>query len=140
MSLASKRFVEELSKLIGRGITVVTIEGRRFSGRLEGFTVEGLDVCLSDARSSDGSLYPKLFVRGGQIAYMYSSEKPLELKALAERLERVFPKMVKYYEDQGVIIVMNKVKVTEQGVVEGSGPIAERAQKVYEEFMKEIAG
>jgi len=140
MSLASRRFVEELSKLIGRSITVVTIEGRSFSGKLEGFTLENLDVCLSDAKSSDGLLFPKLFVRGGQIAHIYSSEKPLELKALAERLERVFPKMVKYYEDQGVIVVMNKVRVTEQGIVEGSGPIAERVQKVYEEFIREISG
>jgi hypothetical protein len=34
---------------------------------------------------------------------------------------------------------MEKVKVTEKGVVEGSGPIAERVQRVYSLFTKEAA-
>ncbi|MCK4669039.1 Lsm family RNA-binding protein, partial [Candidatus Bathyarchaeota archaeon] len=40
----------------------------------------------------------------------------------------------------GFIWVMNKVKVTEKGVVEGSGLAADRVQKVYEHFMGEIKG
>jgi hypothetical protein len=48
--------------------------------------------------------------------------------------------MVKLYEDKGFIWVMEKVKVTEKGVVEGSGPAAERVQKVYEQFISEIKG
>jgi hypothetical protein len=33
---------------------------------------------------------------------------------------------------------MEKVKVTEKGVIEGTGPAAERVQKVYEQFLSEI--
>ena len=47
--------------------------------------------------------------------------------------------MIKLYEDKGFIWVMEKIKVTEKGVVEGSGPIAERAQRVYGWFAKEAA-
>jgi hypothetical protein len=68
---------------------------------------------------------------------MSSTEKPFDLKSLATRLEKVFPTMVKLYEDKGFIWVMDKVKLTEKGVVEGSGPAAERVQKVYETFMSE---
>jgi len=32
---------------------------------------------------------------------------------------------------------MDKVKLTERGVVEGSGPAAERVQKVYALFMSD---
>jgi hypothetical protein len=48
--------------------------------------------------------------------------------------------MVKLYEDKGFIWVMDKVKVTEKGVVEGSGPAAERVEKVYAQFIGEMKG
>jgi hypothetical protein len=32
---------------------------------------------------------------------------------------------------------MEKIRVTEKGIIEGSGPAAERVQKVYDEFMKD---
>jgi hypothetical protein len=32
---------------------------------------------------------------------------------------------------------MDKIKVTENGVVEGTGPAAERIQKVYDLFLSE---
>ena len=64
-------------------------------------------------------------------------EKPFDLKALSERLEKVFPTMIKLYEDQGFIWVMDKIKLTEKGVVEGSGPAAERVQKIFDLFLKE---
>jgi hypothetical protein len=58
---------------------------------------------------------------------------------LAERIERVFPKMVQYNEEAGVIIVMNRIRVTENGVVEGSGLAAEKVSEIYNEFVKEIS-
>ena len=62
------------------------------------------------------------------------------MRALADRLEKVFPTLVKLYEDKGFIWVMDKIKVTEKGVVEGSGPAAERVQKVFSQFMSEVRG
>jgi hypothetical protein len=35
---------------------------------------------------------------------------------------------------------MEKVKVTEKGVIEGSGPAAERVQRVYDQFLSEVKG
>ena len=39
--------------------------------------------------------------------------------------------MVKLHEDEGCIWVMDKVKLTKKGVVEGYGSAAERAKIVY---------
>jgi hypothetical protein len=47
--------------------------------------------------------------------------------------------MVKTVEEAGVIVVMDKIRITEKGIIEGSGPAAERVQRVYDEFMKERA-
>ena len=65
-------------------------------------------------------------------------EKSFNLKALAEWLEKVFPRLISLYEDQGFIWVMGKIKITENGVVEGTGPAAERVQKVYDQFLSEM--
>ncbi len=80
----------------------------------------------------------RLVLNGAVVMSISSAEKPFDLKALAGRLEKVFPTMVKLYEDKGFIWVMDKVKLTEKGVVEGSGPAADRVQKVYDTFMSEV--
>jgi hypothetical protein len=45
--------------------------------------------------------------------------------------------MVKMVEGAGVILVMDKIRLSENGIIEGSGPAAERVQRVYEEFVKD---
>jgi hypothetical protein len=92
---------------------------------------------LSEAKDDKGTYLHRVFLNGSIIAQIFTVEKPFDLKALSERLEKVFPTMVRLYEDKGFIWVMDKVKVTEKGVVEGSGPAAERVQKVYDLFTKE---
>jgi hypothetical protein len=81
-----------------------------------------------------------VFLNGNNVAQILAVEKPFDLKALAGRLEKVFPTMIKLYEDKGFIWVMDKVKVTEKGVIEGSGPAAERVEKVFALFMGEAKG
>jgi len=44
---------------------------------------------------------------------------------------------VRFYPEAGVIVVMDKIRVDETGVIEGSGPAAERVQSIYERFIKE---
>jgi hypothetical protein len=98
-----------------------------------------MSLSLSEAKDEKGTQTHKVFLNGSIIAQIFTIEKPFDLKALSTRLEKVFPTMIKLYEDKGFIWVMEKVKVTEKGVVEGSGPIAERAQRVYDLFTKEAA-
>ena len=71
---------------------------------------------------------------------IFSSVKPFNLQALGDRLERVFPRMVKISEGAGIIVVMDRIRVSEKGILEGVGPAAERVQKVYDEFIREHTG
>jgi small nuclear ribonucleoprotein (snRNP)-like protein len=139
MSLAERKFREELSSLLQKTVTVHTTFGKNYVGTLTGIDVNTMSICLSDVKNEKGMSVHKLFINGQAILQIYSVEKPFNLNSLAERLERVFPKMVKVIEEAGVIVVMNKIRVTEKGIIEGSGPAAERVQKVYEEFIKEHA-
>ncbi|MBS7605448.1 MAG: Lsm family RNA-binding protein [Candidatus Bathyarchaeia archaeon] len=140
MSSVERRFITEISLLIDKPVSVITIDGKMYSGVLIGIDPSSLSLCLSDARDDKGRIIPKLVISGSRVAEIFSAEKPFDLKGLAERLERVFPKMVRLYEKEGFIWVMDKIKVTQDGVVEGTGPAAERVQKIYEQFVRETKG
>jgi small nuclear ribonucleoprotein (snRNP)-like protein len=137
LSVAQRKFFGEIAALLDKMVMVITIDGKNYNGTLAGINPETLSLCLSDAKDEKGTYLHRVFLNGSIIAQIFTVERPFDLKALAERLEKVFPTMVRLYEDQGFIWVMDKIKVTEKGVVEGTGPAAERVQKVYDLFLKE---
>jgi small nuclear ribonucleoprotein (snRNP)-like protein len=139
MSVAKRKFFGEIGALVDKSVMVITVNGKEYRGTLSGIDPDNLSLSLSEAKDEKGKQTHKVFLNGSIIAEIFTIEKPFDLKALSERLEKVFPTMIKLYEDKGFIWVMEKIKVTEKGVVEGSGPIAERAQRVYDLFTKEAA-
>jgi len=139
LSTAQRKFFGEIAALLDKTVMVVTMDGKKYSGTLAGINPETLSLCLSEAKDAKGTSLHRVFLNGSIIAQIFTVEKPFDLKSLSERLGKVFPTMVKLYEDKGFIWVMDKIKVTEKGVVEGAGPAAERVQKVYDLFIKEAA-
>ena len=139
MSVSKRKFFGEIGALVNKTVMVITVNGKKYSGTLSGIDPESMSLSLSEAKDEKGTQRHKVFLNGSIIAQIFTIEKPFDLKALSTRLEKVFPTMIKLYEDEGFIWVMEKIKVTEKGVVEGSGPIAERAQRVYDLFTKEAA-
>ncbi len=138
MSLAQRKYFTEIQALVDKTVIVTTTLSKTFTGMLVGINPDNMSLCLSDAKDETGKVANRVFLNGSTVAQILATEKPFDLKALAGRLEKVFPTMVKLYEDKGFIWVMDKVKLTERGVVEGSGPAAERVQKVYDQFMSEF--
>jgi small nuclear ribonucleoprotein (snRNP)-like protein len=140
MSVAQRKFFTEITALAEKTVIVSTTAGKTFSGTLIGINPDTLSLCLGDAKDEEGKTLHRVFLNGNVVAQILTVERPFDIKALADRLEKVFPTMVRLYEDKGFIWVMEKVKVTEKGVVEGSGPAAERVQKVYDQFVSEVKG
>ena len=136
--MSQRRFFTEVGALIDKTVTVATVDGKTYTGNLVGINPDNLSLCLAEAKDDKGRLINRLFLNGSVVAQILAVEKPFDLRALAGRLEKVFPTLVKLYEDKGFIWVMDKIKVTEKGVIEGSGPAAERVQKVYDQFFSEI--
>jgi small nuclear ribonucleoprotein (snRNP)-like protein len=130
----------EVSSLIDKTVSVVTVDGKTYTGTLIGINPESLSLCISDVKGPNGQIIHKIVISGSRVAEILSAERAFDLKGLAERLERVFPKMVKLYEKEGFIWVMDRIKVTQDGVVEGTGPAAERVQKIYQQFIQETRG
>ena len=140
MSVSQRRFFTEVGALVDKIVSVVTVDGRSYMGSLVGIDPDSLNLCLAEAKDDKGRIIHRVILNGSVVAQILAIEKPFDLKALANRLEKVFPTLVKLYEDKGFIWVMEKIKVTEKGVIEGSGPAAERVQKVFSQFMSEIKG
>jgi small nuclear ribonucleoprotein (snRNP)-like protein len=140
LSVAQRKYFSEITALADKNVVVITAAGKKFSGILLGINPDTMSLCLAEAKDEVGKVLHRVFLNGNNVTQILSVEKPFDLKALADRLEKVFPTMVKLYEDKGFIWVMDKVKVTEKGVVEGSGPAAERVEKVFVQFMGEAKG
>jgi len=140
LSVAQRKFFTEITALVDKNVIVSTTTEKTYSGTLIGINPDTLSLCLGEAKDQEGKNLHRVFLNGNIVAQILSVEKPFNIKALADRLEKVFPTMVRLYEDKGFIWVMDKVKATEKGVVEGTGPAAERVQKVYEQFISEIKG
>lgn len=138
MSVAQRRLTTEVGALVDKTVGIVTTTGKKYNGTLIGINPDNMSLVLAEAKDETGQVFNKIFLNGSIVAQISSTEKAFDLKALASRLEKVFPTMVKLYDDKGFIWVMDKVKLTERGVVEGSGPAAERVQRVYEQFMSEV--
>ena len=140
MSVAQRKFFSEITALADKNVVVVTAAGKKLSGILIGINPDTMSLCLAEAKDEEARILHRVFLNGNNVAQILAVEKPFDLKALAGRLEKVFPTMIKLYEDKGFIWVMDKVKVTEKGVIEGSGPAAERVEKVFALFMGEAKG
>lgn len=133
MSIAFRKFGEESIQFIGKKVSIEISDNKTYNGTLIGIN-EKLDVILTDL---DTSGIIKIILNGSFIKEIKLMEKPFDLKALGERFSRVFPGLVKVREDVGAIIVMDKIKVTQNGIEEGTGLAADRIKAIYEEFIRE---
>ena len=136
-ALIGRRFFDELAAQIQKNVMLTTMNGKSYSGILVGYDQESMSICLGDAKDESGEVIQRLFLNGRIISEIHTMGKSFDFKGLSERLEKVFPKMVKFYEEANVIVVMNKIRIGEKGLIEGSGPAAERVQKVYDDYVKE---
>ena len=132
-AVVTRKFGEEALQFLGKKVSVETSDQKIYNGTLAGID-EKLDVVLDNV---EGHGIMKVIVNGSFVKEIRLMEKPFDFKALAERLSRVFPGLVKIREDVGAIIVMDKIKVTQAGVEEGAGLAADRVRQIYDEFMRE---
>src|SRR5919204_3671614 len=128
-----RKFGEETLQFLGKKVSIETSDQKVYNGTLTGID-EKLNIVLDNV-DVEGIL--KLILNGSFVKEVKLMEKPFDFKALADRLARVFPGLVKIREDVGAIIVMDKIKVTQAGVEEGVGLAADRVKTIYEDFMRE---
>src|SRR3989475_5818450 len=112
--------MEELSNLLQKHVSVLTAQGKTFIGTLTGVDTETLSVCLTNAKSDAGDIH-KVFLNGDTILQISSFEKPFDLQSLGERLERVFPRMVRVMDEAGGVVLVGRGPSKWRGVLESHG-------------------
>ncbi len=135
---AMRSFNRELAAVVGATIEVATKDGKNYSGILKGIDQNTLSIVLSEVVDlKDGSNIPKIFIYGNSIVSFSVAEKEVSLEGLAKELEKTFPPGgVKFWPETGVIVVMNKIRITPEGV-DGSGPLYERVAVIADDWLKE---
>ena len=132
-AVITRKFGEETLQFLGKKVSIETSDQKVYNGTLTGID-EKLDVILDNL---DGRGVLKVILNGSFVKEIKLMEKPFDFKALSDRLARVFPGLVKVREDVGAIIVMDKIKVTQDGIEEGVGLAADRVKAIYDEFVRE---
>ncbi len=135
-AVTSRRFFEELSLLINKPVMVLDTAGKSYDGELLGYDSASLSVCLGNVNTDRGKVH-RVFIAGPTISRIVASERPFNLEALKERLEKVFPNMVQMFPEAGVIVVMGKIRLNEMGILEGIGPAADRVKDIFNRFKAE---
>ena len=134
-SVVFRRFGEELNGFLGKTVVVVLADGKEYTGTLVGID-ETLSLILDKVAGAGANVF-KVAVNGNSVREVKLMEKPFDYKALGERLNRVFPGLVSVRDDIGAIIVMEKIKVTDKGVVEGSGLAADKVKAIFDEYIRD---
>ncbi len=134
-SIVFRRFGDELNAFIGKPVSVTTGDGKEYGGLLLGVD-ESLSLVLDKVSGAGGNVF-KVAINGSNVREIKLTGKPYDYKALGERMSRVFPGLVSVREDIGVIMVMDKIKVTEKGV-EGTGLAVDKARAIYDEYMRDM--
>jgi len=133
-ALTIRKFYEEILQFVGKKVSIETSYDKSYSGTLSAID-ERLDTVLENL---EGQGILRIVINGSFVKEIKLLEKPFDLRGLADLLSRVFPGLVKIRDDVNAIIVMDKIKVTEHGIEEGTGLAADRVKAIYEEFMREF--
>ncbi|MFW9995391.1 MAG: Lsm family RNA-binding protein [Candidatus Odinarchaeota archaeon] len=141
-SNAQKLFFKEMLNFFNKRASIITIEGWKYTGELKAFDPISLNSLIvnCDTWNSEGerqATYSKVVVPGVKVREIFLEEAPFDIDGLAKELEKVFrrPGDIKIFPDAGVITILERVKVTESGI-EGTGPVADRVQTIYDRFMQ----
>ena len=135
---AMRSFNRELSAVVGATIEVATKDGKSYSGTLKGIDQNTLSIVMTEVVDlKDSSNIAKIFVYGDSIVSFSVAEKEISIEGLAKELEKTFPPGgVRFFPETGVIVVMNKIRITPEGV-DGSGPLYERVAAIADDWLRE---
>lgn len=134
-------YTQHIMQFLDKYVGVIKKDGKIFRGDLVAFHSEYLNCILSKARcEGEDHEYHRILIPGADIASIYLEEAPFDLNGLAEEIRATFRQKgsVELYEDSGLIVVLGRVRVREDGVsaLEGEeGPMVERVRAIYNSFV-----
>ncbi len=136
--MSIRQYNTELGLLLEKIVKVYLDKDKFFVGQLKGVS-EDSNLILVNAKNEKNKLFPKLFIRNNYYNFISLEDEPFPMKALADRIARIFSKgHVNYIEDQNIISILNGKIIVDEVEVRGSGPSAERVKTIFEQFKMDL--
>ena len=133
---AKRSYQKEIIAFTNKRVAIILKDGKKYVGELKGVNPETLTCVLIKAkREGETTELHRVCLNGDQVSEIYLEEAPFDLSGLKEELETIFrrPGDVKVYDEAGLIVVLERVKVSESGV-EGTGPVADRVRAIFNRY------
>jgi small nuclear ribonucleoprotein (snRNP)-like protein len=136
--MSIRQYNTELQSLIEKIVKVYCDDEKYFVGQLKGVSDDS-NLILINAKNEKNKVFPKILIKSAFYNYVSVEEEPFPIKALAERISKIFSKgHVNFIPEQNVISILNgKIIVDEEGV-RGSGPSADRVKKIFDQFKMDL--
>ncbi|MFW9798910.1 MAG: Lsm family RNA-binding protein [Candidatus Thorarchaeota archaeon] len=133
---AMRAFNRELASVVGATVEVKTSAGETYVGTLKGIDQNSLSIVLSDVETKKGPI-PRIFIYGSSIVSFSVAEREISLEGLVKELEKAFPPGgVQFFPETGTLLVMNKIRITAEGV-DGTGPLYERVREIADKWFED---
>jgi small nuclear ribonucleoprotein (snRNP)-like protein len=135
---AKRAYQKEIIAFTNKRVAVILKDGKKYVGELKGINPETLTCVLIKAtRDSETAELHRICLNGDQVLEIYLEEAPFDLMGLKDELEQIFrrPGDVKVYDEAGLVVVLERVKVSESGV-EGTGPVADRVRAIFDRYAR----
>ena len=135
---SGRRISSELNNLIDKTIIVKTTNGKTYTGQLYAYELSPFIISLTNVKDDNNNTFYKLMINGNIIAEIIIKNPPLfeprEFAELVEKSLNLRPADIKVYEETGVVTILERIKVSQNGV-EGSGPMAQRIYDLYNDYI-----
>ncbi len=139
MPQTGRKIQSELSRLVGKTVEVILVDGRTYKGILQDFDYPDLNLLLTEVDVGQENKIPILVLSGKTIAeiraYETSVFSPREFANYVVKKLGIRPDGVRVYDDAGVVLIYNTIRVSEHGV-EGSGTLAAKVSYLLKEYLE----
>ncbi|MCQ4343809.1 MAG: Lsm family RNA-binding protein [Sulfolobales archaeon] len=139
MSYSPRNIKADLSAMLDKLVIVRLTNNRTYTGILNSYDTAPFLISLTNAKDNENNVFYKVLINGEYISEILLKSSPLfEPREFASFLEKTLGLRstdIKVYDEAGVVVVLDKIKVTENGV-EGSGPMAQKVYDVFNDYIK----
>lgn len=136
---AARRLTVRLNGLLGKEVTVVLKDGRKYTGKIVGLDVNTLTLALESARDGEGNNWPLVIVSGNSVSEILVIETGVfnaeEFADFLIKYGGFAPHTVRVYSESNIVEVSRSIRVTKDGV-EGAGPLAQKVYTLYKEYLR----
>ncbi|QGR18877.1 Lsm family RNA-binding protein [Stygiolobus azoricus] len=137
--MSSRRVSGDLNTLIDKTIIVKLSNNKTYSGVLSSFELSPFMISLTNAKDNENNTYYKVIINGSLITEILVKNAPIfdprEFAELVAKELNIRTADIKVYEEAGIVTILDKIKVSENGV-EGSGPLAQKVYDIYNSYVE----